>query len=103
MVRGGVWGHHLPLLFSRFVLVQHHRGWGVVSATTAVSALVSGQFLPSPLPGVCTSGAAPGRGGRVGMVLFGPISVSSAMVVRVILRELSLFSCRVYVKSGTNE
>ena len=76
---------------------------GVVYAKTAVPALASGQFWPSPLPGVCTSGAAPGRGGRVGMVLFGPISMSSAMVVRVILRALGLFSCRVNVKSGTNE
>jgi hypothetical protein len=37
------------------------------------------------------------------MVLFGKISVTSAMVVRVILRVLDLFSCRVYVKSGTNK
>ncbi len=49
------------------------------------------------------SEAALGRSGRGGMVWFGPISVLSAMVVRVILRALGLFSCRDYVKSGTNE
>ncbi len=32
--------------------------------------LASSQFLPSPAPGMCTSGAAPGRGGRGGIVLF---------------------------------
>jgi hypothetical protein len=74
----------------------------VVAATTAVPALASGQFWPSPLPGMCTSGAAPRRGGRVGIVLFVPISVLSAMVVRVISRVLGLFSCRVYVRFGTN-
>jgi hypothetical protein len=69
----------------------------------AIPGLASGQFLPSPAPKMCTSGAAPGRGGRGGMVLFGVISITLAMVVRVILRVLGLFSCRVYVKSGMNE
>jgi hypothetical protein len=36
-------------------------------------------------------------------VLLGPISMTSAMVVRVISRVLGLFSCKVYVKSGMNE
>jgi len=48
-----------------------------------------------------TSGAAPGRGGRAGMVLFGVISVASAMVVRVLWRVARQICCRVYVKYDT--
>jgi hypothetical protein len=103
MVGGGVWGHHLSLLFSRLILVQCCQGCGVAATAAAILALTSNQFLPSPAPRMCTSGAAPGRGGRVGMVLFRPNSVTLAMVVRVILKVLGLFSCRVYVQSGTNE
>jgi hypothetical protein len=51
---------------------------------------------------MCTSGAAPGRGGRGGMVSFIAISVMSAMVVRVFWRVREHFCCRVYVKSDTN-
>jgi hypothetical protein len=43
-----------------------------------------------------------GRGGRGGMVSFGAISITSAMVVRVVWRVRECFCCRVYVKSGTN-
>jgi hypothetical protein len=49
------------------------------------------------------SGAALGRGERGGMVLFGAISITSAMVVRVFWRVREHFGCRAYVKSGTNE
>jgi hypothetical protein len=64
-------------------------------AMTSVLALASGQFWPSPVPGMCTSGAAPGRGGNLGMVLFKAISISFTMVV-------SQLSFRVYIKSDTN-
>jgi hypothetical protein len=37
-----------------------------------------------------------------GGVLFGAISITSAMVVRVFWRVRECFSCKVYVKSGTN-
>ena len=43
-----------------------------------------------------------GRVGRVGMVLFGAISITSAMVARVIWRVRDSFCCRFYVKSGAN-
>ncbi len=84
MVGGGVWGHHLPFLFSGLVLVQSCQRCRVATAAMANPVLARGQFLPSSVPGMCTSGAALGRGGRGGMVLFGAISVISAMVVRVI-------------------
>ncbi len=51
---------------------------------------------------MCMSGAAPGRGGRVGMVSIGAISITSVMVVRVIWRVRECFCCRVYMKSGRN-
>jgi hypothetical protein len=34
------------------------------------------------------------------MMLFGAISVVSAMVLSVVVRVIRQFSCRVYVKSG---
>jgi hypothetical protein len=68
----------------------------------AIPVLASGQFLPSSAPVMCTSGAAPGSGGRGGMVLFGAISVMSTMVVRMIWGVMGWSSCRVYVKSGKN-
>jgi hypothetical protein len=77
---GGVWGHHLPLLFTRLVLVQRHRGCGVTTSATAIPALADGQFWPSPSPGACRTGATRGRGGRAGMPSFGTISIASAMV-----------------------
>ncbi len=64
--------------------------------------LTSIQFLPLPVPRMCTSRAAPGRGGREGMVSFGLISITSAMVVRVIWRVREHFCFRVYVKTGLN-
>ncbi len=99
---GGVWGHHLPILFSRLVLVQCCRGCGVAITATAIPVLMSGQFLPSPVPGMCTSGAALGRGERAGIVSFGAISVMSAMVVSVFWRVRECVCCRVYMKFGTN-
>ena len=50
-----------------------------MAAATSVPALASGQFWPSPARGMCTSGAAPGRGKRVGMVDFGAISSASSL------------------------
>ena len=47
------------------------------------------------------SGATPGRGGMLGMVLFAVISLISAMVVRVIWRVARRICCRIYVKYGT--
>jgi hypothetical protein len=44
------------------------------------SQLVSGQFWPSPSPGVCTTGAMRWRGGRAGMPSFGVISITPSMV-----------------------
>jgi hypothetical protein len=43
-----------------------------------------------------------GEGWEGGMLSFGAISVTSAMVTRVIRRVRECFCCRVYVKSGTN-
>jgi hypothetical protein len=57
---GGVWGHHLPLLFRGLVLVQCCRGCGAVAAMSAVPALASGQIWPQPMHGQCLSGAVPG-------------------------------------------
>ncbi len=37
------------------------------------------------------------------MVLFGAISITSVMVVRVFWRVRERFCCRGYVKSGTNK
>ncbi len=54
------------------------------------------------MPGMCTNGAASGKGERGGMVSFGAISVMFALVVRVIWRVRKCFCCRVYVKSGMN-
>jgi len=48
-----------------------HRGCKVAATTTAIPALASDQVWPSPARGMCTSGEAPGSGGRVGMVSFG--------------------------------
>ncbi len=50
------------------------RGCGVAATTTAIPALASGQFWPTPSPGACTTGAMCGRGGRAGMPSFGAIS-----------------------------
>jgi hypothetical protein len=50
---------------------------------------------------MCTSGEAPGSGGRAVMMSFGAISVTSAMVVIVIWRVAILICCRVYIKYGT--
>ena len=75
-----VWGHHLPLLFSGLVLVQRCRGCGVATAGTAIPALASGQFWPSPSPGACTTGAMRRVGGRACMPLFAAISIALAMV-----------------------
>jgi hypothetical protein len=101
VVRGGVWGHHLPLLFSRLILIQRCQGCRVATTATAVSALPSGQIRPSPAHGACTSGATPGRGARLGMVSFVAISSVSAMIVRVIWRVARWIFCRVYVTYGT--
>jgi hypothetical protein len=43
-----------------------------------------------------------GEGWEGGMVLFGAISITSTMFVRVIWRVRERFCCRVYVKSSTN-
>ncbi len=91
----------MPLLFSKLILIQRCRGCGVATAATAVSALPSGQIWSSPTRGACTSGATPGRGGRLGMVSFVAISFVSAMVVRVIWRVARRIFCRVYVTYGT--
>jgi hypothetical protein len=88
---GGVWGHHLSLIFSGLiqlplVVTQKMRcqGCGVAIVMTPVPVFASGQFWPSPARGLCASGAAPGRGGgRAGIVLFGAISASSAMFAGV--------------------
>jgi hypothetical protein len=56
------------------------RGCGVAATATAIPALASGQFWPTPSPGACTTGATRGRGGRAGMLSFGAISIASAMV-----------------------
>ena len=42
--------------------------------------LADGKFWSSPSPGICTTGATPGRGGRGGMPSSGPISIASAIV-----------------------
>jgi hypothetical protein len=54
-------------------------GVGVVDASADPS-VADGQFWPLPAPGIFTSGATPGRGGRAGMPSFGTISIASAMV-----------------------
>ena len=90
--------HPLPLVVA---LKMSHRGCGVAATATAISVLASGQVCPSPVRGMCTSGEAPGSGGRAGMMSFGVISVASAMVVIVIWRVARLICCRVYVKYGT--
>jgi hypothetical protein len=56
------------------------RGCGVAATATAIPALASGQFWPTPSPGACTTGAMGRRGGRAGMPSFGAISIASAMV-----------------------
>ncbi len=91
----------MPLLFSGLVLVQPRRSCRVSAAAMVIPALVSGQFWPSPARGPCSSGVTPGRGGKAGTMLFGAISIVSAMVVSVVVRVIGQFSCRVYVKSGT--
>jgi hypothetical protein len=78
---GGVWGHHLPLLFSGLVLVQHCQGCRVATAAMAIHALASGQFQPLPLPGTCTTGVTRGKGGRAGMPLFDVIAIESEVVL----------------------
>jgi hypothetical protein len=77
-------------------------GVGVEATATAIPVLADGLFWPSPSPGACTTEATLGRGGREGMPLFDAISISSAMVFSVVVRVMGPFSCRVYVKSGTN-
>ncbi len=77
-------------------------GVGVEATAAAIPALADGLFWPSPSPGTCTNGARLGRGGREGMPLFDAISISSAMVFSVVVRVMGRFSCRVYLKSGTN-
>jgi hypothetical protein len=52
------------------------RGCGVAATATAIPALASGQFWPTPSPGACTYGATRGRGGRAGMPSFGAISIA---------------------------
>ena len=88
--RWGVWGYHLPLLFSGLVqlpvIVTRKmccQGCGVAMVMTPVPVFASGHFWPSPTRGLCASGAAPGRGWRAGIVLFGAISASSSMVASV--------------------
>ena len=63
----GVWGHHLPLLFSGLVQLplivtrkMRCRGCRVAAAATAIPVLTSGQFWPSPLPDACTTGTSTG-------------------------------------------
>ena len=53
------------------------RGCGVAATATAIPALASGQFWPTPSPGACTYGGTRGRGGRAGMPSFGAISIAS--------------------------
>ncbi len=52
---GGVWVHHLPLLFSGLVFIQRCWGCGVAATATAILALASSQFWPSPMQGACSS------------------------------------------------
>ena len=106
---GGVWGHHLPLLFSGLVqpplvvaLKMSHQGCGVAAAAMAIPVLTSSQFWPSPACRICTSGEARGSDGRAEMESFGAIFVASAMVMRVIWRVRGRLRCRVHVKSGMN-
>ncbi len=75
-----VWGFHLPLLFSRLVLVQHCQNCRVATAGTTIPVLASGQFWPSPSPGACTTGATLQLGGRVCMPSFGATFTTLAMV-----------------------
>jgi len=82
-------------------LKMSHRGCGVAATATAIPALASGQVFVSSVHGMCTSGEAPGSGGREGKMSFGAISVASAIVVIVIWRVARLICCRVYVKYGT--
>ena len=58
-------------------------GVGVVEAPIADTSLADSLFWPSPSSGICTTGVTRWRGGRAGIVLFGAISASSAMVVSV--------------------
>jgi hypothetical protein len=51
-----------------------------VEAPIADTSLADGLFWPSPLSGVCTTGATRWRGGRAGIPLFFVVSIASAMV-----------------------
>ncbi len=99
---GGVWGLHLPLLFRVLVFIQHHQGCRVVAAATADPSLADSQFWPSLLPGLCTTGAMHGRGGRAGMPPFDTISIALVMVLECFVCDVRLGLCRVYVKYGMN-
>ncbi len=99
---GGVWGHHLPLLFTRLVLIQCHRGCGVITTATAIPVLADGQFWPSPSPGACRTGTTHGRGGGAGMPSFDAVSIALVMVLECFVCDERSGLSRVYVKSGTN-
>jgi hypothetical protein len=49
---------------------------------------------------VHASGDVPGRGGRVGMTLFGAFPIAYVIVFSVVVTVMGWFSCRVYTKSG---
>jgi hypothetical protein len=77
------------------------RGCGVAATATAIPALASGQFWPTPSPGACTTGATRGRGGRAGMPSFGAISIASAMVSECFFYGGGVLRVEPYVKPST--
>ena len=54
-------------------------GVGVVEAPIADTSLADGLFWPSPLSGICTTGATRWRGGRAGIPLFLVVSIASVL------------------------
>ena len=72
-----------------------------MEALIADRSLADGLFWPSPLSGICTTGATDWRGERAGISLLLTVSIASAMVGGCVFCDGRLYLRRVYGKYGT--